>query len=88
MMSKVGDAKAVSVIEDCAVPLEHLAGYTDAITDLFARHQTRRTWYAHASVGYLHVRPILNMKDPRGRVAMRGSIPERLSAPIRWTTRT
>lgn len=71
MMSEPGDAKAVSFIEDCAVPLEHLADYTDAITDLFDRHQTRGTWYAHASVGCLHVRPILNMKDPRGRQAMR-----------------
>jgi FAD/FMN-containing dehydrogenase/Fe-S oxidoreductase len=71
MMSETGDAKAVSFIEDCAVPLEHLADYTDAITDLFDRHQTRGTWYAHASVGCLHVRPILNMKDPRGLQAMR-----------------
>lgn len=71
MMSGAGDAKAVSFIEDCAVPLEHLADYTDAITDLFERHQTRGTWYAHASVGCLHVRPILNLKDPRGLHAMR-----------------
>ncbi|QYK40365.1 MAG: FAD-binding protein [Paracoccaceae bacterium] len=71
MMSARGDAKAVSFIEDCAVPLEHLADYTDAITALFDRHGTRGTWYAHASVGCLHVRPILNMKDPRGLAAMR-----------------
>jgi FAD/FMN-containing dehydrogenase/Fe-S oxidoreductase len=63
MMSGRGDAKPVSFIEDCAVPLAHLADYCDAITDLFARHGTRGTWYAHASVGCLHVRPILNMKD-------------------------
>ncbi len=71
MMSARGDAKPVSFIEDCAVPLEHLADYTDAITDLFDRHGTQGTWYAHASVGCLHVRPILNMKDPRGLSAMR-----------------
>ncbi len=71
MMSARGDAKAVSFIEDCAVPLEHLADYTDAITALFDRHGTRGTWYAHASVGCLHVRPILNMKDPRGLATMR-----------------
>ena len=62
MMSMKGDGKPVSFIEDCAVPLEHLADYTDAVTELFARHGTRGTWYAHASVGCLHVRPILNMK--------------------------
>lgn len=72
MMSMKGDGKPVSFIEDCAVPLEHLADYTDAVTELFTRHGTRGTWYAHASVGCLHVRPILNMKDEAGVKAMRG----------------
>jgi FAD/FMN-containing dehydrogenase/Fe-S oxidoreductase len=71
MMSMKGDAKPVSFIEDCAVPLEHLADYTDAITELFERHGTRGTWYAHASVGCLHVRPILNMKSDADVGSMR-----------------
>ncbi|MEO8537506.1 MAG: FAD-linked oxidase C-terminal domain-containing protein, partial [Betaproteobacteria bacterium] len=62
MMSLRGDGKPVSFIEDCAVPLEHLADYVDRLTDVFARHGTRGTWYAHASVGTLHVRPILDMR--------------------------
>lgn len=72
MMSMKGDGKPVSFIEDCAVPLEHLADYTDAVTALFEKHGTRGTWYAHASVGCLHVRPILNMKTEAGVKAMRG----------------
>jgi FAD/FMN-containing dehydrogenase/Fe-S oxidoreductase len=75
MMSLKGDGKPVSFIEDCAVPLEHLAEYTDALTTVFARHGTRGTWYAHASVGTLHVRPILDMRSggPGGGAAkMRG----------------
>jgi Fe-S oxidoreductase len=44
------------------VPLAHLADYTDALTEVFTRHGTRGTWYAHASVGTLHVRPILDMR--------------------------
>jgi len=63
MMSMKGDGKPVSFIEDCAVPLEHLAEYTQRIDEIFARHGTRGTWYAHASVGTLHVRPVLNMKE-------------------------
>ncbi|MGB5079941.1 MAG: FAD-binding oxidoreductase, partial [Burkholderiales bacterium] len=59
MMSMKGDGKPVSFIEDCAVPLEHLAEYTDSLTQVFRRHGTEGTWYAHASVGTLHVRPIL-----------------------------
>jgi len=67
MMSMKGDGKPVSFIEDCAVPLEHLAEYTDRLTRVFEKHGTKGTWYAHASVGCLHVRPILNMKDDGAR---------------------
>ncbi|MFL6675004.1 MAG: FAD-binding and (Fe-S)-binding domain-containing protein [Massilia sp.] len=62
MMSMRGDGKPVSFIEDCAVPLEDLADYTSRLTEVFTRHGTRGTWYAHASVGTLHVRPILDMR--------------------------
>jgi FAD/FMN-containing dehydrogenase/Fe-S oxidoreductase len=62
MMSMKGDGKPVSFIEDCAVPLEHLAEYTARLTEVFHKHGTRGTWYAHASVGTLHVRPILDMR--------------------------
>ena len=62
MMSMKGDGKPVSFIEDCAVPLEHLAEYTDRLTRVFEKHGTKGTWYAHASVGCLHVRPVLNMR--------------------------
>lgn len=62
MMSMRGDGKPVSFIEDCAVPLEHLAEYTSQLTDVFSKHGTKGTWYAHASVGTLHVRPILDMR--------------------------
>jgi FAD/FMN-containing dehydrogenase/Fe-S oxidoreductase len=63
MMSMKGDGKPVSFIEDCAVALPDLADYTERLNDVFARHGTKGTWYAHASVGCLHVRPVLNMKD-------------------------
>ena len=71
MMSMKGDGKPVSFIEDCAVPLDRLADYTDAVSAVFEKHGTRGTWYAHASVGCLHVRPILNMKTQAGVAAMR-----------------
>ena len=71
MMSMKGDAKPVSFIEDCAVDLADLADYTERLNDVFARHGTRGTWYAHASVGCLHVRPVLNMKDKQDVATMR-----------------
>lgn len=81
MMSLKGDGKPVSFIEDCAVPLEHLAEYTDALTEVFARHGSRGTWYAHASVGTLHVRPILDMRTD-GAAKMR-AIAEEAAALVR-----
>jgi FAD/FMN-containing dehydrogenase/Fe-S oxidoreductase len=71
MMSMKGDGKPVSFIEDCAVPLTDLAEFTDRLTQVFRKHGTEGTWYAHASVGCLHVRPILNMKDESGARKMR-----------------
>jgi len=71
MMSMKGDGKPVSFIEDCAVGLDDLADYTERLNDVFARHRTKGTWYAHASVGCLHVRPVLNMKDPADVATMR-----------------
>ncbi len=81
MMSLKGDGKPVSFIEDCAVPLEHLAEYVDRLTQVFARHGTRGTWYAHASVGTLHVRPILDMR--RDGAAKMRAIAEEASALVR-----
>jgi FAD/FMN-containing dehydrogenase/Fe-S oxidoreductase len=82
MMSMKGDGKPVSFIEDCAVPLEDLAEYTDRLTKVFHKHGTTGTWYAHASVGCLHVRPILNMKDEQGAKKMR-AIAEEAFAMVR-----
>ncbi|WP_427912701.1 FAD-binding and (Fe-S)-binding domain-containing protein [Ramlibacter sp. MMS24-I3-19] len=81
MMSLKGDGKPVSFIEDCAVPLEHLAEYTDALTQVFRKHGSRGTWYAHASVGTLHVRPILDMRR-EGAAKMR-AIADEASALVR-----
>jgi FAD/FMN-containing dehydrogenase/Fe-S oxidoreductase len=71
MMSMKGDGKPVSFIEDCAVALPDLADYTERLNEVFERHGTKGTWYAHASVGCLHVRPVLNMKDPADVTKMR-----------------
>ena len=79
MMSMKGDGKPVSFIEDCAVPLNDLAEFTDRLTRVFRKHGTEGTWYAHASVGCLHVRPILNMKDESGAKKMRAIAEEAFS---------
>ena len=85
MMSMKGDGKPVSFIEDCAVPLEHLADYTARLTEVFHKNGTEGTWYAHASVGTLHVRPILDMRRPgnEGGAAKMRAIAEEASAMVR-----
>ena len=71
MMSEKSEAKPVSFLEDCAVELKDLAEYTDKLTAIFDRNGVKGTWYAHASVGCLHVRPVLNMKQAGGAETMR-----------------
>jgi hypothetical protein len=83
MMSLKGDGKPVSFIEDCAVPLEHLAEYTDALTQVFRKHGSKGTWYAHASVGTLHVRPDPGHAPRRDGAAKMRAIAEEASALVR-----
>ncbi|MEM9249706.1 MAG: FAD-linked oxidase C-terminal domain-containing protein [Pseudomonadota bacterium] len=71
MMSMKDARKPVSFVEDAAVPLEHLADYTDRLTEVFHKHDTEGTWYAHASEGCLHVRPVLNLRLEKDVKAMR-----------------
>jgi FAD/FMN-containing dehydrogenase/Fe-S oxidoreductase len=82
MMSMKDERKPVSFVEDCAVPLPHLAEYTAKLTEVFERHGTRGAWYAHASEGCLHVRPVLNLKLDKDVKAMR-AIAEEAFALVR-----
>src|SRR3984957_5428641 len=71
MMSMKQEGKPVSFVEDCAVPLPHLADYTQRLSAIFAKHGTSGTMYAHASEGCLHVRPVLNLRLEKDVKAMR-----------------
>jgi len=82
MMSMKQEGKPVSFVEDCAVPLPHLADYTERLNAIFARHGTSGTMYAHASEGCLHVRPVLNLKLEKDVKAMR-AIAEETFAMVR-----
>jgi FAD/FMN-containing dehydrogenase/Fe-S oxidoreductase len=82
MMSMKQEGKPVSFVEDCAVPLPHLADYTERLNAVFAKHGTRGTMYAHASEGCLHVRPVLNLKLEKDVHAMR-AIAEEVFAMVR-----
>ena len=65
-MAEKGDAKAISFVEDTAVAPEHLRDYIAEFLAIIARHGTTAGVYAHASVGCLHVRPVINLKTEEG----------------------
>ena len=83
VMSMKGERKPVSIVEDCAIPLPVLAEFGAFVEDCFARHGTDGTWYAHASVGLLHVRPSLSMKEPADIGAFRSIAEEVLGEAVR-----
>ncbi len=65
-MAMKGDGKAVSFVEDTAVAPEHLRAYIARFLRVLERHQTAAGIYAHASVGCLHVRPVIDLKTADG----------------------
>ncbi len=62
LMSLKGDHKPIPFIEDAAVPTEHLAEYVDKIGRFCGERDTNVAYYAHASAGCVHIRPIVNTK--------------------------
>ena len=64
LLGRTSDAKHISFIEDCAVPPEHLADYVQDFQAILEEHDTFASFYAHAGPGVLHVRPLINTKDP------------------------
>ena len=65
-MSQRGDAKAISFVEDTAVAPERLRDYIERFIAILEAHQLTAGFYAHASVGLLHIRPVVNMKTAEG----------------------
>jgi FAD/FMN-containing dehydrogenase/Fe-S oxidoreductase len=65
-MAEKGDAKAISFVEDTAVSPDCLRDYIAEFLALIVRHGTTAGVYAHASVGCLHVRPVIDLKTELG----------------------
>lgn len=59
-----GDPKPVTLMEDTAISVELLPEYMDEIELLLARHNKDAVFHAHIGTGELHIRPVLNLKDP------------------------
>jgi FAD/FMN-containing dehydrogenase/Fe-S oxidoreductase len=65
-MAMRGDDKSLSFVEDTAVAPEKLRDYIDRFLRIIRDHDTMAGVYAHASVGCLHVRPVVNLKTAEG----------------------
>jgi FAD/FMN-containing dehydrogenase/Fe-S oxidoreductase len=65
-MAMKEDAKSLSFVEDTAVPPEKLRDFIDRFLKIIHSHNTTAGVYAHASVGCLHVRPVINLKTEEG----------------------
>src|SRR3954464_8638155 len=65
-MAMKGDGKSLSFVEDTAVAPEKLRDYIERFLQIVRAHGTRARVYAHASVGCLHVRPVVNLRTPDG----------------------
>jgi FAD/FMN-containing dehydrogenase/Fe-S oxidoreductase len=66
-----GDKKPVTFVEDCAVSPERMPEFVRRFRETLRRHGTDGAFYGHASVGCLHIRPLLNLKDPDDVARMR-----------------
>jgi FAD/FMN-containing dehydrogenase/Fe-S oxidoreductase len=65
-MAMKEDAKSISFVEDTAVAPEKLRDFIERFLAIIHAHGTTAGIYAHASVGCLHVRPVVNMKTEQG----------------------
>jgi len=66
MMNVPGDAKPIPFVEDTAVPPEALPKYVKQFDEVVRAHGTTAGYYGHASVGCLHIRPLINLKTKDG----------------------
>ena len=71
LMSVKGDAKPLAFMEDVAVPVERLAEYVHQVQEIFEEFQVSSGYYAHASAGCLHIRPLISLKTAVGIARMR-----------------
>ena len=66
LMSVTGDAKPIPFVEDAAVDPEKLGDFVRRFDEIVKAHNTEAGYYGHASVGCLHIRPLVNLKSREG----------------------
>jgi FAD/FMN-containing dehydrogenase/Fe-S oxidoreductase len=83
LMSRTEDTKPLSFIEDLSVPVERLGEFVVEMERILTNHSTSGDFYAHASAGCLHLRPLINLKSPAGISTMRSIATEAVALTLR-----
>ena len=66
LLGMKGDKKPIAFVEDTCVEPRSLKDFVPRFADIFAKHDTTGAYYGHCSVGCLHIRPVIDLKTPRG----------------------
>ena len=77
-----GDAKPISLIEDCAVAVEKLGDFVAEIEEMLASYGKESVYHAHIGTGELHIRPLINLKDTEEAKLLR-TIGEKTAAIVK-----
>ena len=64
LSNMAGDAKPISLIEDCAVAVDKLGDFVGEVEEMLVSHNKESVYHAHIGTGELHIRPLINLKDP------------------------
>ena len=83
LQSRPGDRKPATFIEDLAVPVDRLGEFVREMELIMLEHHTVGDFYAHASAGCLHFRPLLNIKSSSGIAEMRSIAEEAVNLVLR-----
>ena len=65
-----GARKPFTFVEDTAVCPSRLPDFVEDFRTIVSQHGTTAAYYAHASVGCLHIRPLVAIHDPKDRAVM------------------
>jgi len=84
LLGMKGDKKPIAFVEDTAVAPQHLAEFVSRFREIFAKHDTVGAYYGHCSVGCLHIRPVIDLKTPRGLEQVRAIADEITDLVVRF----
>lgn len=84
MLGIKGDKKALSFIEDSAIPTAVLPEYIDQVLKICAKHNTEAAMYAHASVGVIHVQPLLDLRQEQDIINLKKITEETFELVVKY----